>query len=306
MTKIQIFPTFREVTSNVSEYLPTTDFTQPHFLSDPVQRHLDSAFRLLRHDIFGPLKGVIGGLLSQPDVTDTCGRCITGNTRAHAYMQADIDDLVVDGALEATVSFATPLQLHKRSLPDQRQWWEGSSRLEPGSLVCFVSADEKSFLLFVVTKKDTKYVPKGKYGNTLVSNYRRPSVAVKLASETRQSFAILARMYVEQQEGLLVELPGLIPETFVPILENLQRICVTGTWPFVVTSCPTTNTRMRKRPGLCCRQPMLANRDLSSVFSPSREADSTVSSSTQLRHRRASARRPWKMPPGWTAAKRML
>jgi hypothetical protein len=31
-------------------------------------------------------------------------------------------------------------------------------------------------------------------------------------------------MFVEKQEGLLIELPGLIPETFVPVLENLQRM----------------------------------------------------------------------------------
>ncbi|KAK3900012.1 hypothetical protein C8A05DRAFT_17629, partial [Staphylotrichum tortipilum] len=68
VTKIQIFPTLDEITSDTAEYLPRTDFTRPHFLADPVQRHLDACFRLLRHDIFGPLKEVIGSLLAQPDL----------------------------------------------------------------------------------------------------------------------------------------------------------------------------------------------------------------------------------------------
>jgi hypothetical protein len=244
ITKIQIFPTLEEVTCNMAEYLPSTDFTRPHFLSDAVQRHLDSAFRLLRHDIFGPLKQVIGTLLAQPDVANAAGsnRFINSNIRAHSYSRASIQHILVDHGLEAIVSFTQPPQLRKYSLQEQRRWWEDSSRLDQGGLVCFISTrgDEKSFLLFVVTRKETREVQEGKNKSTLVSDRFNPTITVKLASETQQNLHMLHRMYVEKQEGLLIELPGLIPETFVPILGNLQRMMRDGDLAFRQWIVPST------------------------------------------------------------------
>ncbi|SPQ24370.1 6dcb3be8-b1ad-4d1b-a7d1-e20cabd9a2fd [Thermothielavioides terrestris] len=236
VTTIQIFPTFGEITSEVSDYLPVTDFTQPHFLADPVQRHLDSAFRLLRHDIFGPLKEVIGFVLAQPDVPHAASlsRFIGGNIRAHSYSRARIQHVFIDRGLEAIVSFSEPPQLRKHSLGDRRRWWQQSSRLEPGSLICWVSArgDEKSFLLFVVSQKNTEDVPEGKNESTLVSEHFNPSVTVRLASESLPNLSVLSQLYVRKQEGLLIQLPGLIPETFVPILENLQQMMRDGNLAF--------------------------------------------------------------------------
>ncbi|KAK6850516.1 hypothetical protein PG987_000150 [Apiospora arundinis] len=40
------------------------------------------------------------------------------------------------------------------------------------------------------------------------------------------------RMYTERSEGVLVELPGLIPATFSTVLENLQRMISLGELPF--------------------------------------------------------------------------
>lgn len=244
ITKIEIFPTLEEVTCNMAEYLPSTDFTRPHFLADPVQRHLDSAFRLLRHDTFGPLKQVIGTLLAQPDVGNAAAsnRFINGNIRAHSYSRASIQHVLVNDYLEAIVSFTQPPQLRKYTLQEQRRWWEDSSRLEPGGLVCFISTrgDQKSFLLFVVTRKETWDVRDDKNKSTLVSEHLNPAVTVKLASETQQNMRLLHRMYVGKQEGLLIELPGLIPETFVPILGNLQRMMRDGDLAFRRWILPST------------------------------------------------------------------
>lgn len=60
---ISILPTVGELMSDQVDYLPSTDFRRPHFLDDPVQRYLDTHFRLLRHDVFGPLKEVLGTLI---------------------------------------------------------------------------------------------------------------------------------------------------------------------------------------------------------------------------------------------------
>ncbi len=237
MTKIQIFPTLGEITSDTAEYLPTTDLTQPHFLADPVQRHLDSAFRLLRHDIFGPLKEVIGAVLAQPNLAAAASssRFIGGNIRAHTYHNASISNILVGGGFQAVLSFAQPPQLRKYSPTESRRWWEDSSRLEHGNLVCFVSThgDEKAFLLFVVTKKTINNDQNDQQQSfDFVSDSFNPTVTVKLATETQPNMAMLTRMYVEKQEGLLVELPGLIPETFVPILENLQEMMRDGDLAF--------------------------------------------------------------------------
>lgn len=236
ITKIQIFPTLGEIMSDVAEYLPSTDFTRPHFLADPVRRHLDASFRLLRHDIFGPLKEVIGALLAQANVAETLssGWLLAGNIRAHTYTKASIQHILIDGGLEAFLSFDKPPQLRKHSLSDQRRWWEESPRLEAGGLVCFVSArgEDKSFLLFVVTRKNTKEEQEGQNRSTLVSARFSPAVTVKLASGTQENVATLNRMFAEKQEGLLIELPGLIPETFVPVLENLQRMMRDGDLAF--------------------------------------------------------------------------
>lgn len=64
ISNIQILPTYSEIVCDSPEYLPSTDFTRPHFLDDPLQRHIDSTFRLLRYDIFSPVKDVMKELLA--------------------------------------------------------------------------------------------------------------------------------------------------------------------------------------------------------------------------------------------------
>ncbi|KAK4101149.1 hypothetical protein N658DRAFT_426189 [Parathielavia hyrcaniae] len=252
ISKIQIFPTLGEITSDTAEYLPGTDFTLPHFLADPVRRHLDAAFRLLRHDVFGPLKEVIGSVLAQPDIANgaSTSRFISGNIKAHSYGRASIQHIFIDNGLQAILSFARPPQLRKHAAAEQRRWWDESSRLEKGNLVCFVSTvgDERSFLVLVVTKKSTKESGENKNESSLVSDRLNPAVTARLASETQSNMAILSRMYVEKQEGLLIELPGLIPETFVPILENLQCMMRDGHLAFQRWILPSTNPRGGEAP----------------------------------------------------------
>jgi hypothetical protein len=63
ITKIKILPTYNEIRSTHMEFLPSTDPDQPHFLADPAERHLDTHFRLLRHDIFGELKQALDAMM---------------------------------------------------------------------------------------------------------------------------------------------------------------------------------------------------------------------------------------------------
>ncbi|KAK4160894.1 hypothetical protein QBC43DRAFT_269827 [Cladorrhinum sp. PSN259] len=235
---IAIYPTQEELMCEKAEFLPTTDFTQPHFLSDPVRRHLDAAFRLLRHDIFGPLKDVVGPLLSEDSLVQAnmASPSVGGNTRVHAYGRAGVAHIKIRPkfGLEADICFATPTRLRGKSLSEQRNFWQESSMLDEGGLVAFVQSNNgtKSFLLLIVTKKNTAEGKGDEKVSSLVSKGFQPSITVKLASETLPQILVMNQLYVNKQQGMLIELPGLIPETFVPILENLQRMMQDGNLAF--------------------------------------------------------------------------
>ena len=82
---IKILPTEAEIRSDHPEFLPSTDFDQPHFLADQAQRQLDTHFRVIRHDVFGELKDALGGLLlaveNDPSLLEQ-PRLSLGNIRA--------------------------------------------------------------------------------------------------------------------------------------------------------------------------------------------------------------------------------
>ena len=61
--KIKILPTEGEIRSDHPVFLPSTDLDQPHFHTDRVQRHLDTHFRLYRHDCFGEVVDALGRAL---------------------------------------------------------------------------------------------------------------------------------------------------------------------------------------------------------------------------------------------------
>lgn len=123
ISQIQILPTYREIISENSEYLPSTNFVQPHFLEDPVLRYIDSTFRLLRHDIFGSVKDVLRDLLEQDD--PTCTPYLSNkDIRAHLYMGSQVRQIFINGKneLEATISFSTPSQLRNKPPFEQCRW----------------------------------------------------------------------------------------------------------------------------------------------------------------------------------------
>ncbi|KAK3400773.1 hypothetical protein B0T20DRAFT_152968 [Sordaria brevicollis] len=245
--KIQILPTHGEIISRHPEYLPTTNFTQAHFLQDPVRRHIDTAFRLLRHDTFGPLKDALNKFLADNDKsTSKPHKLMDSNVRAHVYDRAQIQRVFIRPrtGLEAILSFATPHQLRNNPPAEKRRWWQESSRLEPGALACYVSDDEgkRRSLFFLVTHKSTEERSDDPQKSTLVSKNSDPTITLKLATESQECLAQLVRLHTSKQSGVLVDLPGIIPDTFVPVLTNLQRIMKDGELPFSQWVLPTNGT----------------------------------------------------------------
>jgi hypothetical protein len=241
ISEIQILPTQGEIVSDYSEYLPSTNFAQPHFIADPTLRYIDSTFRLLRHDIFGSVKDVLRDLLRQGGPNP---KLSNKDTRAHIYMTSHVQHVFVNGRneLEATVSFSVPPQLRKKPLAEQSRWWKDSNRLEVGTLVCFLTSEgSRKRLLFLEVTVKCSSQEQEKQESTLVSNRHPPSITVKLATCSQQELDLLGQIYSEKIPGTLVDFHGLIPATFVPILKNLQRVQREGELAFQKLILPGQN-----------------------------------------------------------------
>lgn len=235
ITKIKILPTEDEIRSDYPEFLPSTDLDQPYFLNDPVARHLDTHFRLLRHDIFGELKEALGGLINSvtddPTLLDN-SKLSLGDMRAYPYTKSHIGYVSFNRnrGIEAHVSFNQLQTLRKKSASDRRKWWEDSKRLEEGSLLCFVSfINNKSSILFLtVSEKCTD--PKASY--SLSSHDHISTIVTKLATRNQSDLENLIQLSCQGTRGALIEFPKIILATFLPILENLQNMHRFGRLPF--------------------------------------------------------------------------
>ncbi|KAJ5357447.1 hypothetical protein N7541_004605 [Penicillium brevicompactum] len=227
ISQIQIFPTIGEVLSGDAEYLPSTNFLQPHILSDPLQRYIDTTFRLLRHDIFGSAKAVLRGLLQQDDLTRVPSLSHE-EAGTSLYRAARVQHMFINqkDELQATVSFAPPPQLRNKTLNEQCKWWQDSSRLEEGSLVCFLTSQRanRRFVFLEITSKNCFKDPDHERNSSLVSDGFMSSITVKLAACQQSEVLSLSHIYSKIIPGILVEFHSMIPATFMPILENLQRV----------------------------------------------------------------------------------
>ena len=238
ISQIRILPTLEEILSDEPEYLPSTNFLSPHFLECPIQRYLDSAFRLLRHDIFGPLMDDLNPLLHGLQNRVPHHQLLrNGEMRAHLHSRASIQHICIDPrrGMEIHVSFAPPPQLKGKSKDEMRRWWHDSPRLAEGGLVCFVAAHEdKQHIVFMVVSarntvrgsKDNPEADSQHPQSCLVvsDTHHMPSIGTKLAVQGREELSRIAHFYVEKIQGVLLDLSTLIPATYEPILRNLQHM----------------------------------------------------------------------------------
>lgn len=235
ITEIQIPPTREEIGSNHPEFLPSTDLDQPHFLGDLAERHLDTHFRLLRHDVFGEMSQALGGLMAAVDKNPTAledSRFSLGNVRVHATPKARISYISFDDrrGLKAQISFVQPSKIRKKLPHERRKWSEESKRLEEGNLLCFVTVHdaECSLLFFTVSEKSID--PKRDY--SLSSDSHQATIKAKLGTRHETDFEVITHLSCQNTHGLLLEFPGVLLATFVLILENLQNMQRLSRLPF--------------------------------------------------------------------------
>ncbi len=233
--EINIFPTEDEVRSDHAVFLPSTDPDQPHFLLDQTERHLDTHFRLLRHDVLGEMIEGIGGIMSaleaDPAFVQT-PKLNLGNTRAYVNPSAQITYMSFERrrGLEVQISFLQPSSLRRKSSSERRGWWEETKRLEEGSLIVFLFVHEakSSLLFFTVSQKSTDAAKD--FG--LSSNNQLATITAKLATRNQSDLEKLVRLSTLSTKGILIEFPGAIPATFVPILESIQNMQRESRLPF--------------------------------------------------------------------------
>ncbi|KAK2593467.1 hypothetical protein QQS21_008840 [Conoideocrella luteorostrata] len=232
---MKIFPTRAEILSEAAEFLPSTDLEQPHFLTNKSQRHVDTQFRLLRHDTFGELKDVIAGILRASEMDQAYldnPKLNFGNFRANHYSKA-VFSYVSFGSrngLEAKISFSQPSNLRDKSASERRRWWEDSRRLLEGVLVSFIAIHENQthHLFLIISNRKTD---DGKE-ESLTEDTRRATITAKLTNHDQIDIETLAGLSGSKARGVLVEFPGVLPATFVPILKNLQSLQRLGSLPF--------------------------------------------------------------------------
>ncbi|KAL8688726.1 MAG: hypothetical protein Q9218_005433 [Villophora microphyllina] len=236
ITQIQILPTEEEIRSDHAPFLPSTDPNQPHFLTNSVERHLDTHFRLYRHDCLGEVSEAIGGAIhaieNDPDILENTKYSL-GNIRAYTYPKTRVQYVAYDHrrGLEAQLTFLQPPEVRKgASSAKLKSWWEDSRRLDEGRLLCllFLDSGKASILLLTVTEKCTDQ----KKLTSLTHNTRHATITAKLATGLETDLEKLVNLNGHDRSGLLVEFPNVLLVTFLPILENLQNMQRQSRMPF--------------------------------------------------------------------------
>jgi hypothetical protein len=231
--EIVIFPTQNEILSDATEFLPFTDPNQPHFLLDPVQRHIDTYFRLLRHEVFGALKTALAHLiytLSRDNLAISNANLKLGDVRAYLYTDAAISHVGFGRGLEIQIVFSPPPSIHKKSPAEKRRWWEDSKRLQNDTLLSYIwiQSGVIQHLFLSIVKRDAKEKDEHDVGK----DEQLVTVSAKLMTQDKATFEMLMHAATNRSRGILLEFPKIMPATFVPVLKNLQSMQRLGSLPF--------------------------------------------------------------------------
>ncbi|KAI2478280.1 NFX1-type zinc finger-containing protein 1 [Pyrenophora tritici-repentis] len=236
ITDIVIFPTRDEIMSDAKEFLPSTDANQPHFITNQVERHIDTQFRLLRHDIFGEQKSALARYMHAATEDPTMlsnPRVSLGDMRVYNYSNAHVSYLLFDKrrGLDALVSFPHPPAVRKKMDAAKQAWWEESKRLEEGSLLSFIWIQDAvvEHLFLTVSHKKTR---PDKEGGGLTDHGALATITTRLATQDSGTLRKLVNLSLNATQGVLLEYPNIIPATFIPILENLQDMQRLSRLPF--------------------------------------------------------------------------
>ncbi|OJI99811.1 hypothetical protein ASPVEDRAFT_163989 [Aspergillus versicolor CBS 583.65] len=227
--KVKIMPTFQEILSSRTEYLPVKDPRQWHLPG--LAGLLDRNFRLLREDTVGQLRDAIHAEL-RPRATIHGRR---GQTRMHIYRDVLVKqvDLHKRSGLQFLVQFSQPTQVRGMSKQKQQDWWQLSKRLQASAFVCLL--DRRGTAVFctvappdlpskrpgAVEKKDPRMA------NSLSGDINVASVVLELVEPGEHTWQYILDCHGAKgnlSAMSLVEFPGILLPSFQPTLLALQKM----------------------------------------------------------------------------------
>ncbi|KAJ5910118.1 hypothetical protein N7504_004761 [Penicillium tannophilum] len=224
---IKIMPTFDEISSSRSEYLPPKDPRQWHIPG--LAGLLDRNFRLLREDTIGQLRDVMHAELQPGNRQD--GR--RNQTRTHVYKQVTVHSVAVHrhSGMQFLVGFSQPPNLRGMDSTKRKEWWKLSKRLQESALVCLL--DPRGFAIFCTVSTADR--PNGrvksdpndqKLSGSLSESGNVASIVLELVEPTEDNWQYILDCQASRRSlsASLVEFPGILLPSFQPTLLALQKM----------------------------------------------------------------------------------
>ncbi|KAL8735801.1 MAG: hypothetical protein Q9166_000665 [cf. Caloplaca sp. 2 TL-2023] len=281
---IQILPTAEEINSARLEYLPFNNATNNHLSGLPAL--LDRQFRLLREDAIGGLRDVVrreaerltkGPLLAKQTKSGTLER-----THVHENLQLRRWEVDRRKGVQLVVDFEQPRTVSRAVERDRKEWWDGSRRLQPTSLVCLVASSGQIIFCLVCDPKPTppfkkrqrkddedgiaaaeemaaevEYQRKTTEMPTLYKDGNRAVVMLTLCRTDCEHVAWISRQFIKGRSTAkisLVEFPGVLLPSFQPTLEALQDMSRRLDLPFTEHLAPEEQGSREIAPPLYTQQ----------------------------------------------------
>lgn len=237
--QIRIMPTFQEISSRRSEYLPLYDPAKWH--EEGLHGLLDRNFRLLREDTVGLLRDTIHSVFHPSRNVPNH----KNQQRTNVYQGGRIVELGFhwqDG-FQFKLSFSQPTQVGKMSATQREEWWNMSKHLQSGALVCLIT--QRNFMVFCTVINPQAQTPTRKQqgqGNNrsqkkdsdaLWEDSQKASVFLQLTNVIDRSIEMVLKHYTKKDSQIaLVEFPGVLLPAFEPTLKALQVMRKSDNLPF--------------------------------------------------------------------------
>lgn len=231
--EIKIMPTFQEIQSTSTEYLPVIDPTQWHI--DGLDGLIDRNFRLLREDTVGQLRDAVHQFLSQQNPLISSKSVLRKNVYCDAQAtKIDFDSM---SGFQFELKFPQPTGLKGKSAKQREAWWRDSKRLQPGALVCLVT--HRNMVLFCIVAENT--LPRkskdsadrdSARGGSLWEDPKFASVMLTLVYSGPTNLKFILHLFSSKTPASLVEFPGVLLGAFEPTLEALKQMKSAGNVPF--------------------------------------------------------------------------
>ncbi len=258
ITDINIMPTYQEIISLRSEYLPTNDPSLFHL--PRIHERLDREFRLLREDNIRQLRDAVHAQLDIMQKNDgSLLRSKRNSLKNYVYDDAAVEDISFDKTRGMNLLVRIHQAASGRNPQKRGDWWAHSKILQAGAFVCMVS--EKGSILFCVVADETIISSSQEIKKTnialgfqsMTKQGKRPSLAddgissylyLHLAEAKKDN--MLQSLYWYRDVGsfeklCVVEFPGVLLPSFKHTLESLQLMSRQLDLPFTEFIAPSQN-----------------------------------------------------------------